>query len=410
MLFVKTINTSFSLKFCFLALLLFGSCISGSAHPLDLLTNGGYILADQDIMEEHNKDVSYIPASTIKIATSLLALDVLGADYRFTTTIYQDLQKNLYIKGGGDPFLTSETIAVLAQKLKNKGISTVNNLILDDSDYQLETAIPDGSENSVNPYDTSNGALVVNFNALPILIQKSGNISSSEPQTPTLPLTRQIGQDFPPGKHRVNINAYTLNDGKKMPLQYAGELFVALLTQEGISIKGTIKSGTVSHQANLLLSHKSKKTCKEIIKSCLKFSNNFIANQLFLEAGKQRYGAPATWQKARQGVEEYFQTIYPSGGSFPKVIEGSGLSRKNTITAGQLLVLLEKFKPYAKDLLPEKKQAYVKSGTLKDVYCYAGYIPKNNKLVSFVILLNQKQNNRNELLEHLKNKLSLTTL
>ena len=67
-----------------------------------------------------NADKPFTPASVTKLVTSWLALEVLGADYRFETRFYLDAKRVLYIKGGGDPYLISEELAPLATELVAK--------------------------------------------------------------------------------------------------------------------------------------------------------------------------------------------------------------------------------------------------------------------------------------------------
>jgi serine-type D-Ala-D-Ala carboxypeptidase/endopeptidase (penicillin-binding protein 4) len=55
-----------------------------------------------------------------KIATAWLAMEALGADYRFESRFYLDDKRVLYIRGGGDPFLISEELAPLAKDLVAK--------------------------------------------------------------------------------------------------------------------------------------------------------------------------------------------------------------------------------------------------------------------------------------------------
>jgi len=78
-------------------------------------------------------------------------------------------------------------------------------------------------------------------------------------------------------------------------------------------------------------------------------------------------------------------------------VEGSGLSRKNRISPAGLLKAVEHFRPYA-GLLNSRGKNLIKSGTLSDVFCYAGYLVHHNKALSFVIMLNQQENNREQLL------------
>src|SRR5215470_9388403 len=64
-----------------------------------------------------NVDEPFVPASVTKIVTAWLALEVLGGDYHFQTRFYLDKNRTLYVRGGGDPFLISEELALLAPQL-----------------------------------------------------------------------------------------------------------------------------------------------------------------------------------------------------------------------------------------------------------------------------------------------------
>ena len=66
-----------------------------------------------------------------------------------------------------------------------------------------------------------------------------------------------------------------------------------------------------------------------------------------------------------------------------------------------MMKLLDSFKSYAK-LLPQEDGKFLKSGTLKGVYSYAGYFMEKEKLDSFVLILNQEINNRDHLLQLLE--------
>ncbi len=372
-----------------------------------LIDNGSYLLSkDDQILESHNVHQPFIPASTIKIFTGLLALDSLGKDYRFTTLFYLDQEQNLWIKGGGDPFLTSENVNNIAIQLKKLGIHRVDDLILDDSLYQLEHPV-NGSEQSLNPYDTENGALAVNFNALPIVVEKGGKVFSSEPQTPTLPIMQKLGKMLPPGVHRVNVCAKDfLQQIEKPPLQYTGELFAALLKRNQISVEGDIKFDMFSGNTEPFFVYQSEKTVEEMLKACFIWSNNYVANQLFLQSGMMIFGTPANWKKSIRYTNQYLQKHFKFTEASPVIIEGSGLSRANQISAAQMLLILKRFLPFAKTLLPKKQGVLVKSGTLSNVYCYIGYIPDKDTLYPFIIYLNQEKNTRDIILNSFKNSVS----
>src|SRR5262245_65109096 len=68
--------------------------------------------ADGKELVAQNADEPFVPASVTKIVTTWLAIEVLGKDYRFQTSFYLDKARVLYVRGGGDPFLVSEELAL----------------------------------------------------------------------------------------------------------------------------------------------------------------------------------------------------------------------------------------------------------------------------------------------------------
>ena len=123
-----------------------------------------------------------------------------------------------------------------------------------------------------------------------------------------------------------------------------------------------------------------------------------MANQVFLQCGLQKFGPPATWDKARKAVRVSLGNILGREiAEEIQIVEGAGLSRNNTVTAMAMLRVLEVFYPY-KELMQERKDSALKSGTLDGVYNYAGYLDKDRL---FVILLNQKDNKRDAVLQRL---------
>jgi D-alanyl-D-alanine carboxypeptidase/D-alanyl-D-alanine-endopeptidase (penicillin-binding protein 4) len=127
------------------------------------------------------------------------------------------------------------------------------------------------------------------------------------------------------------------------------------------------------------------------------YSNNFIANQIFLAVGAAEFGYPATWEKSKQAVAGLLQEKFNLSAEDIRIVEGSGLSRKNRVSPLAMLKLLDFFKPYSR-LLPEKDGIFMKSGTLEGVYSYAGYFTEKEETDSFVLLLNQERNNRDMVL------------
>jgi len=338
-----------------------------------------------------------VPASVLKIATSLAALHLLGSSWRFTTEFFLD-ETTLYIRGQGDPFLVSEEVDVVFARLGRMGVTVVNDIVVDDSAFAPDTASPAGAGETLNPYDAGNGALVVNFNTIEVEVTHD-SIHSAEPQTPTLPLMEELGRGLQPGIHRINVSVG--DAAKERALRYAAELFRAMQHKHGIRGSGSFRCGRVPGGLPLLYAHRSGKTLDQVVRALLLYSNNFIANQLFLAMGMKHFGGPATWDKGKRAMLEAVR--HTAGLTKDELVleEGSGLSRKNRTTAGALIKILEAFRPWF-FLLPREPGAWIKSGTLTGVFSYAGYFGDTQSLTPFVVLLNQEKNSRDRILKQLR--------
>lgn len=354
----------------------------------NLIVKGGFILTrDNAVIAELNPAALFIPASTWKLTTAAMALHLLGDDYRFETRFFEDNQGRLFIQGRGAPMLTSEEITAMLPKLRRALIQPVNTIIIDNSAFHLNGPA-DGTDKSLNPYDAGLNATAVNFNTVYLRTGDSG-VRSAEPQTPTLKIMSQVAAHLPPGEYRLPLTAGQSG-------RYTGQLFAALCGRQGVEIK----MGPVPADLRPIFIHHSSRPLKEIIRALLLYSNNFIANEIFLTCGARRFGWPATWDKGRRALNMFLnQQVGLAEGSY-EVEEGSGLSRRNRITPRAMLTLLRYFRPYA-DLLPRHMGGRIKSGTLTGVYTYAGYLLTAGQADPFVIMLNQARNNRDAILNQL---------
>src|SRR3954462_15595435 len=171
-------------------LLLPAQALAGAKEKFAALAPSGLVLVINESGNElvvQNADKPFVPASVAKIVTAWLAMDVLGADYRFETRFYLNADRVLYIRGGGDPFLISEELAQLASALVAAiGKQPLTGIVLDASYYPSDIRIP-GIEESEEAYDALNSALAVNFNTIHA-VRKGKTGRSAEKQTPITPL------------------------------------------------------------------------------------------------------------------------------------------------------------------------------------------------------------------------------
>jgi D-alanyl-D-alanine carboxypeptidase/D-alanyl-D-alanine-endopeptidase (penicillin-binding protein 4) len=335
---------------------------------------------DGKILITKNETRKFVPASTLKLLTSLAAIHHLGLHYRFLTEFYMDSGQNLKIKGYGDPLLISEVWREIAGILANK-IRGFNNLILDTTYFSHPIVIP-GRNRSTNPYDAPVGALCANFNTVFFDRDKQGRIFSAEKQTPLIPYARKKILSLGLKKGR-----YTFSHDPKDAARYAGELFIHFLKQKGRRFDGKILLGTVEPEDKLVLSYRSSFTLEQVLKKMLEFSSNFIANQITISLGARAYCPPGTLSKGVRVVNDYAEKDL--GLRNITVVEGSGISRKNRVSALDMLTILKQFEPY-RHILMKKENVIFKTGSLKGIRTQAGYIEGGDGTSLFVVYMTGK--------------------
>lgn len=364
-------------------LLLPAPALAGVKENVAALAPQGLVLVMDAIGNDlvaQNTDEPFVPASVTKIVTAWLAMEVLGGDYRFKTRFYLDDKRVLYVRGGGDPFLISEELASLATKLVAVvGKKPIAGIMLDATYYPSNPRIP-GIEDTDDAYNALNSALAVNFNT--VYAVRSGNkVRSAEKQTPITPLAiNQFLLRGPNGSGRVS-----LSQDPMVSLQYAGELIAAFIGRAGGSVKGNISTGLVPKGLEPVYVHRQSRTLSKILVELLRVSNNYIANQVFLEIGGHRLGGPVSLEKSLQVANEMLAAHGLAAAIHLE--EGSGISRNNHFTARGLAKVLELFAPHAY-LLRGHDRGMNKTGTMEGVRTLAGYAnTSGHGRVHFVISL-----------------------
>jgi len=340
---------------------------------------GGHIVFSKNV------DIQLIPASTLKIFTALVAVHYLGPNYKFVTEFYMDRHSNLKIKGYGDPLLISETVVEMIHHLSMRlsaKYGIINDLILDDSYFSLQTVIP-GVNISYEPYDAPNGALCVNFNTVNFKRNKNGAYVSAESQTPLLPFILPRIKDSQLDQGRILLSSQS-----NETTRYAGHLFIYFLKKEGIRLKGDLRLGKIQKEADkLIYRYVSSFSLNQIVSKLFEYSNNFIANQLLIAAGAKVYGPPGSLEKGVRAALIYARDIL--GIDHVRIEEGSGISRNNRISARDFYKILKVFRPHYFLLKRTNNNLYYKTGTLKGIHTRAGYIKKKNgELYPFVLMIN----------------------
>jgi D-alanyl-D-alanine carboxypeptidase/D-alanyl-D-alanine-endopeptidase (penicillin-binding protein 4) len=369
----------------------------------------------------HQADVPRNPASLMKLVTTTAALDVLGPAYTWRTPVAIDgvvrdsvLQGNVYIRGQGDPKIGVEQLWLILRRLQGMGIQKIQgDMVLDRSAFEVPPQDPGGFDGEpLRPYNASPDALLLGYKSfllhfVPDAANKVARVHAEPPLAGVqiqaiLPLSNADCSDYRASvkadfQNPVRISftgAYPLACADKVwpvayadPPQFAARAIHGMWLQLGGQLSGTVREGAMPSNLKPLWSHESP-SLAEVVRDINKFSNNVMAEQVFLTLGFQQRGLGNTanskgvvdaWWRDRLGQEP------------PVMDKGSGLSREARITpqalAGLLQwVWLQPFMPELMSSLPltgvdgtmkrskSTASAHLKTGSLRDVMGVAGYV------------------------------------
>ncbi len=320
---------------------------------------------------------TFVPASTLKVVTTLLAAEYIGLDARFETSFFLDGDA-LIVRGGGDPFLVSEELDLAAKGLaKALDGAALSGVYVDDSHFAADIVIP-GVGGTDNPYDALNSATAVNFNTIHVDVS-GGTVTSAEEQTPLTPLAEAVARrKGVRGKQRINLSS-SAEDVRR----YAAELIAAKLRGVGVTVGDEV--GTRVASGDPIHVHANTRTVGETCAAMLFYSNNYIANQVFLAVGAAAKGAPASLEKSIEAAEAWIAKHPELAGFTMK--EGSGIAYGNEATARSFMAALALMEPH-RGLLRERHGSPSKTGTLKVTKTLVGYIDtKDEGRVRYVVSL-----------------------
>ena len=384
------------------------------------------------------------PASVIKLITTFVALDVLGPAHTWDTEAYVDaavedgrLAGDLYLKGGGDPFLVTERFWSFLRGLRDAGLRDVDGtLVLDETFFDVGPVDPAAFDDKPHrAYNVAPNALLLNFNVTRFLFfpEPDGSVRIvADPPSATLEVVNALTPATGAcrgAKYHVRMHIERVGAGGKVRFSgpyppscgrheltrvvsahtpYVYGVFKSLWTAMGGSQSGGVRLGTVPEGARRLHRTTSRPLAEQI-RGINKFSNNVMTRQLFLTLGAHRFGAPGTPDKGRRAVMEWLEN---AGFDTRQVFidNGAGLSRETRISARTLgeFLLAAYTSPYMPEFVSSLPLAavdgsmrrrfngealegrlHVKTGLLDDVRAMGGYVlSKSGKTFVVVALHN----------------------
>ena len=376
----------------------------------------------------HQADASMNPASVIKLITTWAGLSLLGPEHTWQNRVWvtgpvQDgvLHGDLVLQGSGDPKLVLERLRELMQQIRAAGVREIRgDVLLDRGVFDVQAPAEPFDDEPLRPYNVSPDGLLLNFKALiykfePDTAAGVARLTVEPPMSDvqwpaSVPLApgpcrdwRQQLQGHFGDAQRIRFDGrYPASCGaQEWPVAYsapdlhAPRVFKALWLEAGGQLQGQVRWGRTPASARLLLQAPSL-PLSEVIADINKFSNNVMAQQLFLTLSAQP-GVPGRLVASQLRLRQWWRHALP-GQAEPVLDNGSGLSRSERSTARALGTLLahaaasplngvfvqslavagvDGTMRRLRDRRPDSPligRAWLKTGSLRDVASVAGYV------------------------------------
>ena len=383
------------------------------------------------------------PASVMKLVTTYAGLELLGPAYTWATPVYVEgtiaggvLQGNLIIQGKGDPKLVQERLWLLLRRVQGLGIKTITgDILLDRSAFAPSTQNPgDFDGEPLRPYNATPEALLINYKSVVMTFTPNPGAGTAavafEPplanvqMQASVPLSAGAGgvsladcsdyrsslkADFSDPFRMSFGGSYPAACGEKAwpiayadPASYAERAVLGMWQELGGKLQGRVREGRVPAGLRPVFEAVSPPLA-EVIRDINKYSNNVMAQQLFLTLSLPQNvnvvprtpapSAPASLEASREVARNWWRERFGEADA-PVFDNGSGLSRLERVTPQGLARMLQT--AYLSGSMPELMSslpitgvdgtlrrsksrvsqgwAHLKSGTLSNSTALAGYV------------------------------------
>ena len=320
-----------------------------------------YDLSADSALYSYGAQQTLRPASTMKLLTSVTALDLLGSGYAFRTYLYYKgtiaqgvLTGDVWLVGGMDPLFDEKDMHIFAETLHRVGVDTIRGRIMQDTSFKEEQLLGEGW-----CWDDENPQLT------PLLISGKDEFAS----------------------------------------QFKEELMKC-----GIFVDAPISAGRLPRDKDVLLICSRFHALTEVLEPMMKESDNLYAESMFYQIAASLGKRPAEAAHARQLIKQLLTKAGVTGVQY-RVADGSGLSLYNYVTP-ELMIRLLRYAYLKRDLIAAlypslpiagvdgtlKKRmtkgfafqnVHAKTGTLSGISSLAGYCRAANRHVLAFCIINQ---------------------
>ena len=392
---------------------------------------------------QHRSEAPMQAASVIKLLTTYAALDLLGPAFSWSTPVYIDgpvrdgtLLGNLYLQGQGDPQLVLERLWLLLRRVQGLGITRISgDIVLDNSAFYVPDQDPAAFDGEpLRPYNARPEALLINYKSIVMTFtpEPGGRVARVQYDPPlwgvqtqdSVPLGNGGCNDYRAALKadfsdplRIRFGgALPASCGEKIwPIAYADPASYAPRAVQGLwrsmsaGLDGSARWGSVPAkllEAKPLLEWRSPPLA-EVVREINKYSNNVMAQQVFLTLGREGGSGAARAEQSRAVLQKWWEARIGMEDT-PLVDNGAGLSRSERVSARALGLLLQH--AYRSPLMPELMaslpisgidgtllrskaraagSAHLKTGSILGVNAIAGYVDAaSGKRYAVVALIN----------------------
>ena len=381
-------------------------------------------LSTGEVVYDLNSDKLVPPASTQKLVTLAAALDTLGTDYAFKTSLYKNVNNELYLKLGADPFLTSKNLDTLMAEAKKKKIVEPKNIYIDD--YILDS-VEWGEgwqwDDELNPLMTKFGSYNLDGNLLSIVVMPTASDAPAKiypkkfyPLTFMNMVTTGSANNIEVEKTAVSLpDMLTVKGTVSKPETF--EIPVNNLKRYfRLRLEETVNNNKLEYYGNYMqkktpdkdvyLVYEISHPMQMAVDAVLERSNNLVTETVFKLAGGKFVNNTGSTDAALKMFQAYCEKLNLDTNDI-KLVDGSGVSKNNLMSADFMTDFLlaiskhEQFINYKNAMATpgegtlKDRMLYfngnlrAKTGTLSDISSIAGYITsQSGNNYAFDIMIN----------------------
>ena len=326
------------------------------------------------VLASHDSERRLVPASNMKLITSVAALRVLGRDFEFRTELqFDDANTRLIVRGGGDPGFGDprllEEMSLTPEQFVDKwveaaaavGVEQFDEIVVDDRVFDREWVHPSWPVEQLNRWYCAQVA-GVNFhtNCLEVYLTPGGAGRAADlrvqPDSPWLGIGNKTetvtrGRHTPWASRVLGTNEITMRGDVRFsgePVEvtlhdvpvYFAELLAHRLKIAGVGV-GSVRRVGENEELEGRAIHVVRTPMSTVLRRINVNSQNMYAEALLKRMGAEVTGPPGSWNGGCAAMRSVIvDRLGPGLAQQAGVADGSGMSRDNRLTAALLAAWL----------------------------------------------------------------------